>query len=165
MKMNHSKKPDFKSALDFTCIPSYSKGAVSYVMPLAICLDKIAQQQQLLQSVRTALPPHIAEHTLHCLLNDARLLIYTNSAVWASQIRFFQEDILNKLWACAQLKITRMQVKVMQSVVEKGGDRQVLLPSYKTVQAIISQVDETSVDVLDLALANLAKTLMKRIGH
>lgn len=156
--MNHSKKYDFKTALDFA-------GALrSNSRPLAICLEKIAHQQQLLQCVRAALPPHIAEHTLHCIMSGARLLIYTNSATWASQIRFYQEDILNKLQPTAQLKITRMQVKVMQEIIKTESERQVQLPSYQTVQAMLGEFDGKSVDVLESAMTNLAKTLLKRIS-
>lgn len=157
--MNHSKKYEFRSALEFTCPPGGNK------KPLAICLEKIAHQQQLLQIVRKVLPTHIAEHALHCVVSDARLLIYTNSAVWASQIRFYQEDILNKLQAAAQLKITRMQLKVVQGEGEAISDRAVSLPSFTTVQAMLNQVNDQSEDILELALANLAKTLSKRVKH
>lgn len=157
--MNHLKKYQFRSALDFTRTP------VGSGRPLAICLEKIAHQQQLLQSVRQALPIHMAEHALHCVLSDARLLIYTNSAVWASQIRFYQEDILNKLQAAAQLKISRIQVKVMQEFVELRSNRPTRLPSPSTAYAMLKQIDENSQDELDLAMGNLAHALLKRLNR
>jgi hypothetical protein len=159
MYMNHIKKNQFRSALDSTIPP------VGINRPLAICLEKIAHQQQLLQSVRQVLPTHIAEHALHCVMSGARLLIYTNSAVWASQIRFYQEDILNKLQAAAQLKITRIQVKVMQAVNEARSNRPTRLPSHSTAYAMLKQIDENSQDELDLAMANLAQTLLKRLNR
>ncbi len=156
--MNQSKKYDFRSALDFT------RTQQGNGRPLAMCMEKIAYQQQLLRSVRAALPTHMAEHTLHCVLNDARLLIYTHSAVWASQIRFYQDDILTKLQADAQLKIARIHVKILHGVVEPVADKPLRLPGFKTVQAILGGIDDTSDDVLDLALANLAKTLLRRLN-
>ncbi|QPK62498.1 DUF721 domain-containing protein [Methylomonas sp. LL1] len=149
--MNHSKKPVFKSALDFD-------GG-----PLALCLEKIAEQKVLLRVVQAAMPAPIAEHALHCLLNGSRLLIYTDSAAWASQIRFFRESILNKMQQSGQRKITNIQVKILLTSREMQSDRTANLPSTETVQAILRQVDQKSNDVLDLALSRLAKTLRKRL--
>ena len=157
--MNHLKKYPFRLALDFTATPGSSN------RPLAICLEKIAHQQQLLQVVRQVLPTNMAEHALHCVMSGARLLIYTNSAVWASQIRFFQGDILNKLQAAAQLKITRIQVKVMQEIVRPISNRQARLPSQSTAYAMLKQMDQNSLDELDRALSNLVQTLLNRLNQ
>ena len=151
--MSHSKKPVFRSALDF-------EGR-----SLAVCLEKIAEQNQLLRIVRTALPPSIAEHASHCVVSGARLLIYTASAAWASQIRFYQEAILNKLQQSGQQKITRIQVKVLLQPVETRTARTAQLPSPETVQFMLHVVDEKSDDELDKAFARLAKTLRKRLEN
>ena len=126
------------------------------------CLEKIAEQKQLLRLVRMVLPISIAEHAAHCVLNEARLLVYTDSAAWASQIRFYQEAILSKMHAKGWTKISRIQVKITQPVERVEVPRTVQFPSNDTVIAILSQVDEKSNDVLDLALVNLVKTLLKR---
>lgn len=149
--MSHSKKTIFRSALDY-------EGRT-----LAVCLEKIAEQNQLLRIVWTALPPSMAKHATHCVISGARLLIYTSSAAWASQIRFFQVAILNKLHECGQQKITHIQVKILfqPKGTEKG--RSVRLPSAKTVQNLLGSVDQTSDDELDRSLTKLAATLKKRI--
>lgn len=148
--MNRSKKSVFKTALDFQ------------VRPMVKCLEIIAEQMQLLQLVRMALPINIAEHAAHCVLKEARLLVYTDSAVWASQIRFYQEAILNKMHAKGWTNISRIQVKITQPVDRVEIKRTAQFPSNHTVLTILSQVDEKSNDVLDVALVNLAKTLLKR---
>ena len=148
--MSRSKKSNFKTALDFE------------VRPLVKCLEKIAEQKQLLQFVRMALPISIAEHATHCVVNEARLLVYTDSAVWASQIRFYQEAIISKMHAKGWAKISRIQVKIIQSLERGYVPHTVQFPSNDTVTAILSQVDEKSNDVLDLALTKLAKTLLKQ---
>ena len=149
--MNHSKKPVFKSALDFDG------------RPLAVCLEKIAEQKLLLRNVKAVLPAPIAEHALHCVLNETRLLIYTDSGAWASQIRFFHEPILNKMHQSGQRKILKIQVKVLPLAIEAKPARTAALPSSETIQAILGQVDDKSNDVLNLALSRLGKTLRKRL--
>ncbi len=149
--MDRSKKTAFKSALDFD-------GS-----SMAVCLEKIAEQNRLLCIVRTALPPSIAEHANHCVASGNRLLIYTDSAAWASQIRFFNGAIINKLSEFGQQQIIGIQVKILLQPGQHENGRTVHLPSGETVKAVFQQVDENSEDVLDRALAKLAKTLRKRL--
>jgi hypothetical protein len=149
--MNHSKKTAFKSALDFDG------------RPMAICLEKIADQKRILRDVQTMLPEQIAEHAMHCVVSDTRLIIYTDSAVWASQIRFFHELILNKIQGSGQRKITNMQIKVLPPVGPVNRARGVRVPASETVQALLGQVNDKSNDALDIALTKLAKTLSKRL--
>ncbi|MDD2760640.1 MAG: DciA family protein [Methylomonas sp.] len=149
--MYRSKKNVFRSALDYDA------------RSLALCLEKIAEQKRLLLIVTTALPKSIAEHADHCVISGNRLLIYTASAAWASQIRFFSQAILNSLHELGQQKIVRIQVKVLLQAGDAKRERTVCLPSNETVEAIFSQVDEKSEDVLDKALTKLANTLKKRL--
>lgn len=150
--MNYSKKPKFKSALDF-------EGR-----SLSVSLAVIAEQKALLRSIQSVLPPNIADHALHCVLSGARLIIYTQSSVWASQIRFFHQAILNKIQASGQRKIASVQTKVLPPVnrIAKTA-KTARLPSSKTVSMILGQVDDKSNDVLQVSLSNLAKTLGKRL--
>lgn len=150
--MNHSKKPVFKSAMDFNG------------RPLAICLEKIAEQKQLLNRVQNSLPADIAEHAIHCVLSNTRLLVYTDSAVWASQIRFFNQEIVNNLQANGWQNIRGVQVKLILSAKHGTSKRIVYLPSAETVNGILGQVDDNSDDVLELALAKLGRTLKKRLA-
>jgi hypothetical protein len=83
--MTHSKKSVFKSALDFDG------------RQMAVCLAMIAEQNKLLAIVKTALPIEIAKSVNHCVRSKHRLLLYTESASWASQLRFYHQAILNKL--------------------------------------------------------------------
>lgn len=150
--MNHSKKPLFKSAMDFNG------------RPLAMCLEKIAEQKQLLNRVRNSLPADIAEHAIHCVLSNTRLLVYTDSAVWASQIRFFNQEIVKSLPASGRQTIVSMQVKILLTPTSSTSRRTKCLPSAKTIDGILGRVDDKSSDALDLALAKLGRTLRKRLA-
>ncbi|MCK9607746.1 MAG: DUF721 domain-containing protein [Methylomonas sp.] len=150
--MNHSKKPLFKSAMDFNG------------RPLAMCLEKIAEQKQLLNRVQNSLPADIAEHAIHCVLSNSRLLVYTDSAVWASQIRFFNQEILNNLLTSGRQNISSVQIRIILSPKQSANKRGMCLPSAETINDVFGRVDDNSSDALDLALAKLGHTLKKRLA-
>jgi len=149
--MNDSKKPVFIAASDLP------------VRALSQCLAKIAEQQMWLRRIQSLMPPHIAEHATHCVINGTRLIIYTHSAVWASQIRFFHEVILNNIRASGQGKIVKVQIKILPPDIKRTvRGKSARLPSADTVKSMLGQVDDRSTDVVQIALASLAKTLHRR---
>lgn len=146
-----SNKPAFKSALTF------GSGH------LAACLARIAEQQQLLQLVRSTLPPEIAQHAMHCVISGNKLIIYVQTAGWASQIRFFQTLILNKLLASGQRNLGSLQVKLLRSDSLPTTRKLAVLPPAEIVQTLIRQTSSSSEDELEAALNRLGKTLQKRL--
>jgi hypothetical protein len=150
--MHNKQKSVFKSALDFP------------TRQLALSLAIIAEQKNLLAVVRTALPPEIAENIQHCVRSGNRLLLYTASASWASQIRFFSMDIVNKLAASGQQNIISLQVRITPQLEQQYRRRSASLPSVENMALLAQQVNGVEkCDVLKSALARLAKTLEKRI--
>lgn len=149
--MGNSKKSVFKSALDFEA------------RQLSKCLEIIAEQKALLAIVKTALPVEIASHVLHCVCSGNRLLIYTETANWASQIRFFHGAILNKLVESGQQNITSLQVRICQPLNQQRALRTPRLPSAKNILLIRNQTGNDENDVLRQSLSRLGKTLDKRL--
>ncbi len=151
--MSHYQKSAFKSALDF----NYNQ--------LNVCLARISEQQALLGIVKSALPAELAAHAAHCVVSGSLLLLYSDSAIWTSQIRFFNRAILTKLHAQGQQHIIRLQVRVMATITEQHAPkREVNLPSAENVGLICQcaqQGDES--DVLSAALMRLGATLTKRL--
>ena len=66
-----------------------------------------------LSSVKSALPENLAEHTLHCVIHDATLLIYTDAAVWSSQLRFYQTKILDIVALQMKHPVQRVQIRLV----------------------------------------------------
>ncbi|MGY6275881.1 DciA family protein [Methylomonas sp. MgM2] len=128
-------------------------------------MEKVAEHGQLLRVVRAALPPSIAEHADYCVVSGNRLLIYTDSSIWASQIRFYRDPILNGLGDSGQQNITDVRVKILFQFDDGKKNRTARLPSAETVQSMLGAVNENSDDVLDKALAKLAETLKKCLGN
>ena len=73
-------------------------------------VTQIDQQKDLLSVVKSVLPENLAQHTLHCVIHDATLLIYTDAAVWSSQLRFYQAAIL----AIVEKSEKRIQVRLVK---------------------------------------------------
>ncbi len=88
----------FKSALEF------------HNQTLDKLVTKIDQQKDLLAVVKSVLPENLAEHTLHCVIHDSTLLIYTDAAVWSSQLRFYQTAILT----IVEKDVKRIQIRLIK---------------------------------------------------
>lgn len=149
----HMKKTGFKSVLDFDN------------RQLTLCLVEITAQQVLLAIVRTALPADIAQHAVHCVASGSQMLLYCDSASWASQIRFFNRAILDKLHGAGHPYVVRLQVRIVPPIAEPiRPKRTPRLPSADNVSLIAQQfklADEQ--DVLAAALTRLGATLAKRL--
>ncbi|MDD1620697.1 MAG: DciA family protein [Methylococcaceae bacterium] len=152
--MGNSKKSVFKSALDFDA------------RQLAVCLEIITEQKALLAIVRKALPTEIGEHVQHCVSSGNRLLIYTEAASWASQIRFYHASILNKIAESGQKNIISLQVRIGPQLSQQTSPKTARLPSAENIEMIRNQFkDDENGDVLKRALARLAGTLEKRLKN
>lgn len=77
-------------------------------------VTQIDQQKDLLSVVKNVLPENLASHTLHCVIHDATLVIYTDAAVWSSQLRFYQTAMLETVTVQFQKKIQRVQIRLFQ---------------------------------------------------
>lgn len=91
----------FKSALDF------------HNRTLDKLVTQVDQQKDLVSVVKSALPENLAEHTLHCVIHDATLLIYTDAAVWSSQLRFYQTKILDVVALQMRHPVLRVQIRLI----------------------------------------------------
>jgi hypothetical protein len=76
-------------------------------------LMQVEQQKILLALVKNVLPENLAKHTLYCVIHDTTLLIYTDLAVWSSQLRFYETTIL----AAVGQSIKRIQVRLLMKNV------------------------------------------------
>lgn len=149
--MEPIKKPAFKPAL------AYQHGS------LKTCLARIDEQRQCLEMIKKALPADIAIHTMHCLVSGNQLLIYADSAGWASQIRYFQQAILNKMRESGQRNIRGIKVKLMASNPATPIKRRARRPSSDTICSILSSVDTENHDELSKAMLKLGNTLRNKL--
>jgi hypothetical protein len=153
MGMKHSKKSAFK--------PASSYGQPS----LTICMARVEEQRRLLQLVKSAVAPEIAAQIVHTLVSGSRLLVYTHSANWASQIRFNDRVILNKLQSSGQQKIIKLQVKLLMPDSISDSKRHPRLPSAHTVDSVFGNISTHDEDPLAQAMTRLRLLLKKKLDE
>ncbi|MFZ9609105.1 MAG: DUF721 domain-containing protein [Methylococcales bacterium] len=125
--------------------------------------SQIEQQQRLLDGIKKSLPSNLANQTRHCLIKDKKLIIYTDSAVWASQLRFYKEKILKSIKELTKSPIESLQIKVISyhTGLTLTYPRKAKLPSIKNIEIIQSHGQTVSDNQLKQALLNLSSTLTK----
>lgn len=127
---------------------------------LAQYYSRVEQQKQGLQRIRDILPPSLARHALHCVIDEKKLLLYTDSAAWGSQLRFYKHVIL------AAVNEKSSGILLIRILTEKTGinvkvDGKVNIPSSANIAMIRRQSDKVPDVELKLALKRLSATLSR----
>jgi hypothetical protein len=143
------KPPSFKVSL------SFQNRTIAYFY------SQIEQQQRILKCIQAVLPEALAKQTRHCLVKDKKLLIYTDSASWASQLRFYNSAILTAIMPITRTPVEILQIKIIagQSGIILGSRRKAKIPSVEKIDFIRSHSLTVSDNQLRLALLKLSSTL------
>ena len=109
------------------------------------------------------LPNALAKQTRHCLIKDEKLIIYTNSATWGSQLRFYKEKILTSIIGLTKSPVETIQIKVItyHTGLALTNVRKAKLPSIENIEVIRNNGQTISDNQLKRALLNLSKTLTR----
>jgi hypothetical protein len=145
------KHTPFKAALSF---PNRT---------IAYFYSRIEQQNQVLHRIHEVLPAVIAKHAIHCVINGKKLLIYTDTAAWASQLRFYNSAILAAIAPVTRESVSIMQIKVRAesfSALAKP-ERKPIIPSADKITLIHEQGLSVSDEQLKQSLLKLSATLTK----
>ncbi len=73
----------------------------------------VAQQQALLASIRSHLPPPLDQHCRHARIRDRELILHVDSPAWHSRMRFHAPALLQALRPKAP-HLERVKVRVLQ---------------------------------------------------
>jgi hypothetical protein len=143
------KPPSFKTSL------SFQNRTIAYFY------SQIEQQKRVLLRIQAVLPDALAKQARHCLIKDKKLLIYTDSAAWASQLRFYNGAILAAIAPLTRTSIEIMQVRI---IAERTGlilrsVRKANIPSGEKIAIIRNDSLSIRDDKLKLALLRLSATL------
>ncbi|MGZ8161763.1 MAG: DciA family protein [Methylobacter sp.] len=127
--------------------------------------SQIEHQKQLLQCIRTVLPEALAKYARHCVINNKKLLIYTDSATWASQLRFYNKTIL-AIPPLIKLSIEMMQIKIIreQTGINRQPGEKAIIPSAESIEIIRNHSRAVPDNQLKLALLKLSATLERLSG-
>jgi hypothetical protein len=143
------KPPSFKVSL------SFKNRTTAYFY------SQIEQQQRILQRIQAVLPEALAKQARHCLVRDKKLLIYTDSAAWASQLRFYNSVILAAIMPLTRTPVEMLKIKIItgQTGLIMGSKRKAKIPSVEKIEFIRSHSLAVSDNQLRLALLKLSSTL------
>ncbi len=125
---------------------------------------QIETQKQLLEKIKAILPEHLAEHALHCVLSGKKLTLYTDSAIWSSQLRFYQQTLLHALLSSHTGVIETLQIKIIapQQSIKSIEKKAKSLPSNENIDFILEQAEYQSDETLKKALLKLGKTFKEK---
>jgi hypothetical protein len=130
---------------------------------LALFHSRLDQQQLLLRRIRNQLPQSLSLHVQHCVVNEKTLLLYTDSAVWASQLRFLKQEILQAASKALNHPLEKLQIRILADQVNKNAraGRKANLPSAEKIAMMRNQVNDIRDSQLQQALQRLSATLAR----
>jgi len=148
-----NKYTTFKSALGY-------EGKV-----FALYKYQIETQTRLLKKIQSLLPEHLSSHVLYCVLNNKKLSLYTDSAIWSSQLRFYHQTILQALLRTHSGVIETLQIKIIPQTIKQDDSEEKehkTLPSSENIDFILQQAEQQSDETLKKALLKLGSTFKKK---
>ncbi|MDP2903827.1 MAG: DUF721 domain-containing protein [Methylovulum sp.] len=128
--------------------------------------QQIQQQKRILQHIQAVLPDTLAKQTRHCLIKDKKLLIYTDSAIWATQLRFYSTIILAGITQQSPEPVETIQIKIVteSTGVSPTTTRKAKIPSATTIEAMRNDSLIVRDHQLQQALLKLSATLQRLSG-
>ncbi|NOS76123.1 MAG: DUF721 domain-containing protein [Methyloglobulus sp.] len=126
---------------------------------------QINQQLALLKRIKAVLPKELADHTLHCVLNNKKLLVYTDSANWASQLRFHGKTMLNAIEPTTLTPTSTIQIKIINATATTNVKPKTVIPSKTVAYEIHNQSLITTDPQVKHALDKLSTTLARLAGQ
>ncbi|MGR9087706.1 MAG: DciA family protein [Gammaproteobacteria bacterium] len=116
-----------------------------------------------LRNIRRFLPAPLASHALHCVINKDKLILYTDSPAWGTQLRFYNKEILAAAASGKGNPAKALQIRIL---AEKTGlnavhDAPARKPSMENIALIRNQSQHISDMNLKRALQKLCTTLSK----
>ncbi|MCK5120840.1 MAG: DUF721 domain-containing protein [Methylococcales bacterium] len=141
----------FKAALNY-------KGSV-----LANYRLQIERQNRLLNTIKSALPDRLSSHALSCVVSEKKVSLYTDSAIWSSQLRFYHQTMLQALHSSNQGHFESIQIKVMPKAIEieRKNDQLKIIPSTESIDNILDQAENQPDEELKNALLRLGNAFKK----
>ena len=133
---------------------------------MAYFYSQIEQQRRILQRIQAVLPDILAKQARHCLIKDKKLLVYTDSAAWASQLRFYNSAILAAIAPLTGTPVKTMQIKIItgQTGLITGIKRKAKIPSVEKIELIRNHSLTVGDKQLSSALLKLSATLKRLSG-
>ena len=120
-------------------------------------VQKTRYHQRLLATVQTHLPPDLRAHCSGVTTIGGQLLLFTESSVWATRLRYQQRDLIDRLREQAYLPISAVRIQVVPPAQILSPARRPLQLSHANAATIRKAATTIGDSGLRAALERLAK--------
>jgi hypothetical protein len=83
---------------------------------LSLLKERITERSQILEQVRAALPPRLAQAVTSAGITEGRLTVGVVGAVWASRLRYSTDIIRKRVAKSAGLEVLTVRIRVVPPV-------------------------------------------------
>ncbi len=124
---------------------------------------KLKIHRSLLQAIRRVVPAFLQDHCIDCVVRrDRGLLLFTDAAAWAAQLRFYRPAMLQAL-RLVDPAFARIEIRIMMTPSQSAHRSRV--PNRITKESIaniIVMAQDQQHHALKQALERLAATMTRR---
>jgi len=122
---------------------------------------QIEFQNKLLKTIIAALPEHLSSHALFCVISGNKIVIYTDTASWSSQLRFYSKTLLQAILVSNLGDFEKLQIKIIPKIMQAERQNAIKLPSMENIDFILNQAENQTDEKLKKALLKLGTTFNK----
>jgi len=144
-------------------IPSVTQVMRSKHSVLSNLTQRLNNHSDLLMLVKKSLPDSLSVHCTGCCLNQTTLILYSNSAAWISQLRFYKPVLLDSIISKAsQYAISEIIFRVLVTpygLMSQNNVNRPNIPSYQTIEEMAESTRHISDKQLRQSFEKLASTL------
>lgn len=144
-------------------VPSVSQFMISGHPVLSKMKQTLDKHQHILTIVKSVIPENLARQCLGCSVNQYQLTIFSHSAVWISQLRFYQSEILNAVNdSQSGFHFSTVKFRVM---VTQTGASQATTSTRNSVPSdyIIDMIEDSAKHLTDQQLGEKLKRLAQTL--
>lgn len=124
----------------------------------------LLQQKKLQTIIKECLPDNLSAHVHHCVASGPRILLFTDSANWATHLRFFQQQIIRSINAAGYPQLDNLRIRITSPLSQKNNasTRRKRIPSQKNIDIIRQHALQQTDPKLNRSLLRLSATLRNR---
>ncbi len=123
----------------------------------------VARHQPILAIIQASVPLQLKTQIMDCVVNNRQLIIYTRSAIWASQLRFYSDKIQAEVNLKTKEHINRTKVRLLPpEAVKKDKISKKIIPSENNIRLIRNNANSLGEGKLQTALLRLSTALERQ---
>jgi len=121
--------------------------------------NKISEQQNILNQLKSILPSSLAKQVIGCCCKQRNLILFTNSSAWASQLRFYRQQILESVKPPSKLRFDEARIRVLPPKLIETHKKSPRIPNHETINTLRESAEHAAHFEIQQALLRLAHTL------